>query len=65
MPHARDVFRRLALLGLALCALIAGGTIAYSLAERVSLLVSFVWAVDTIATTGAIPPPSDTAGEIV
>ncbi len=65
MPHARDVFRRLALLGLALCALIAGGTVAYSIAEHRSLWNSFVWASDTIATTGAIPPPGDAAGEIV
>jgi voltage-gated potassium channel len=65
VPHTRDVFRRLALLGLALCGLIAGGTVAYSIAEGRSLWNSFIWAVDTIATTGAIPPPADTAGEIV
>jgi voltage-gated potassium channel len=65
MPHARDILRRLALLGIALCALIAGGTVAYSLAEHVGLWDSVIWAVDTIATTGAIRPPEDTAGEIV
>ena len=34
MSHTRDVFRRLAMLGLALCVLIAGGTIAYALLEH-------------------------------
>jgi voltage-gated potassium channel len=65
MPHARDIFRRLAWLGAGLCVLIAGGSVAYSLAENVSLWNSLVWAVDTIATTGAIPPPRDTAGQII
>jgi voltage-gated potassium channel len=65
MPHPRDVFRRLALLGAALAAIVAGGTVAYSLTEGASLWDAFVWALDTIATTGAIRPPDDTAGEIV
>ncbi len=65
MPHARDIFRRLAMLGVALCVLIAGGTVAYSIAEDIGLWNSLIWAVDTIATTGAIRPPEDTAGEIV
>src|SRR3954471_6616109 len=65
MPQARDVYRRLALLGAALAGLLVAGTVAYSLSERVSLWDAFVWATDTIATTGAIRPPSDTAGEII
>jgi voltage-gated potassium channel len=65
VPHARDVFRRLALLGLALCGLIAAGAVAYSIAEHDGLWDSFIWAIDTVATTGAMPAPSDTAGEIV
>src|ERR1700712_767768 len=65
MPHTRDVFRRLALLGLALCVLIAGGTIAYALVEDRNLWDGFVWTVDTVATTGSIQAPQDTAGEIV
>jgi voltage-gated potassium channel len=65
VPHTRDVFRRLALLGAALGLLLAGGTVAYALAEGTSLWNAFVWALDTIATTGAIRPPADTAGEIV
>jgi voltage-gated potassium channel len=65
MPHTRDVFRRLAFLGLALCVLIASGTIAYSLVEDRSLWDGFVWTVDTVATTGSIQAPQDPAGEAV
>ena len=65
MSHTRDVFRRLAMLGLALCALIAGGTIAYSLLEHANAWNAFIWTVDTVATTGAIQAPHDTAGEII
>src|SRR4051794_5179473 len=64
-PHARDVFRRLAFLGAGLAVLIAAGTVAYALAEHQGVWDAFVWAIDTIATTGAIRPPRDTAGEIV
>ena len=65
MSHTRDVFRRLAMLGLALCVLIAGGTVAYSLVEDRSLWDGFVWTVDTVATTGSIQAPQDAAGEVV
>ena len=65
MPHTRDVFRRLAFLGLALCVLIAGGTIAYALVEDRSPWDGFVWTVDTVATTGSIQAPQDPAGEVV
>src|SRR4051795_10212293 len=63
-PH-RDVYRRLAILVAGLVALIVAGTVAYSLAEDETLWNSFVWATDTIATTGAIRPPDDEAGEII
>jgi voltage-gated potassium channel len=63
VPH--DVVRRLALLGLALCLLIAGGTVAYSLTEGRPLWASFTWTIDTVATTGSMRPPSDTAGQVV
>jgi voltage-gated potassium channel len=65
MPQARDVYRRLALLGAALAALLIAGTVAYSLAEHRNLWDAFVWAIDTVATTGADRAPTDTAGEIV
>src|SRR5207244_4215234 len=34
-------------------------------AESVSLWNAFIWTVDTVATTGSIQAPKDTAGEIV
>jgi voltage-gated potassium channel len=61
----RDVYRRLGLLILALCVLIAGGTIANAAAEGESLWDAFILTVDTVATTGSIQAPKDTAGEIV
>src|SRR4051812_28483739 len=63
-PH-RDVYRRLAILVAGLVALIVAGTVAYSVAEDESLWNAFVWATDTIATTGADRAPTDTAGEII
>jgi voltage-gated potassium channel len=65
MQQARDVYRRLALLGAGLVGLIAAGSVAYAVAEGTGLWDAFVWAIDTIATTGAVRPPSDTAGEII
>jgi voltage-gated potassium channel len=65
MSHTRDVFRRLAMLGLALCVLIAGGTVAFSLVEGRSVWDGFVWTIDTVATTGSIQAPQDAAGEVV
>jgi voltage-gated potassium channel len=64
-PHARDVYRRLAILGGCVVGLILAGTTAYSIAEHETWWNSFVWATDTIATTGAIRPPEDEAGEII
>src|SRR4051812_1289439 len=61
----RDVNRRLGMLGIALGVLIAGGTVAYALAEDRGLWDAFIWTVDTVATTGSIQAPHDTAGEIV
>ena len=46
-------------------ALLVVGTVAYSLVEGIGLWTAFVWAIDTVATTGADPPPTDTAGEII
>src|ERR1700710_1184506 len=65
MQRAHDVNRRLALLGVALCVLIAGGTLAYALAEHQGPWDSFIWAGDTGATTGRVAAPRDTAGELV
>jgi voltage-gated potassium channel len=60
-----DVYRRLALLGIALFVIIFGGTVAESLVQHQSLWDAFVWTVDTVATTGSIQAPRDTAGEVI
>src|SRR4051812_44362301 len=65
MERTRDVYRRLGMLVVALGVLIAGGTVAYALVEDRSLWDSFIWTVDTVATTGSIQAPHDIAGEIV
>src|SRR3954451_23340771 len=65
MERTHDVYRRLGMLVIALGVLIAGGTVAYALAEDRNLWDSFIWTVDTVATTGSIQAPHDTAGEIV
>src|SRR3954452_10983053 len=61
----RDVYRRLGFLGLALAVLIAGGTVAFALAEHEDPWDAFILTVDTVATTGSIAAPHDTPGEIV
>jgi voltage-gated potassium channel len=61
----RDVLRKLALLGVAIAALLVAGAAAFALTEDVSPWTGFVWALDTVATVGSVPAPSDTAGEIV
>src|SRR3954452_23281693 len=63
--RTHDVYRRLALLGLALMVLILGGTVAYAIAEGEGVWNAFIWTLDTVATTGSIAGPRDTAGEIV
>jgi voltage-gated potassium channel len=60
-----DVYRRLALLGIALFVIILGGTIADSLVEHENFWNAFVWTIDTVATTGSIQAPQDPAGEVV
>ena len=39
-----------------------GGTIGYSIAEHENLWNSFIWTVDTVATTGSIAGPTDLGG---
>src|SRR4051794_7444897 len=53
------------MLCVALGVLIAGGTIGVSLAEHENIWDAFILTVDTVATTGSVPAPHDTAGEIV
>jgi len=53
------------MLGLAICALLALGTVGYVIAEGTSVGFGFVWALDTVATVGSIPGPDSTAGQVV
>src|SRR4051794_25140189 len=53
------------MLCVALGVLIAGGTIGVSLAEHENIWDAFILTVDTVATTGSVPAPHDTPGEIV
>ena len=57
--------RRLALLGLLIALLLALGTAGFALTEHTGAWDGFVWALDTIATTGSVPAPADTGGEVV
>jgi voltage-gated potassium channel len=66
MPvDSRDVLRRLAVLGLAICALLAAGTVGFCVTEDVGPWRGFVWSLDTVATVGSLPEPSDGAGQAV
>src|SRR3954470_6506160 len=65
MPRTHDVQRRLVLLGVALFVIIFGGTVVFSLVESEDLWDSFVWTIDTVATTGSIQAPKDPGGEVV
>jgi len=58
-------FRRLGLLLLLIVALLLAGTVGYSLAEDENLWHGFLRSLDTVATTGSIPEPDDTAGQVV
>jgi voltage-gated potassium channel len=57
--------RRLAKLGVAIALLLALGTLGFVLTEGLGVWDGFVLALDTIATTGSIAPPRDTAGQVV
>jgi voltage-gated potassium channel len=66
MPlEPRAVLRKLAVLGVGICLLLAGGALAFALTEDVSFWTGFVWSLDTVATVGSVPAPGDTGGEIV
>src|SRR3954454_20073363 len=57
--------RRLAFLGALLVLLCVFGTIGFAVTEGTNAWDSFVWALDNIATVGAVPAPESTGGEIV
>jgi len=57
--------RRMAALALMLGGLVIAGTIGFVITERVSVWDGFTWTIDTVATVGSIPNPTDTDGQIV
>jgi voltage-gated potassium channel len=61
----RVFLRRIGTLFGAIAALLALGTIGFMITEGTSVWDSFVWALDVVATVGAIRSPTDTGGEIV
>ena len=60
----KGIVRRLTVLGALIALLLALGTVAFVVTEEVGVWDGFVWALDTIATTGSIPAPRDTGGQI-
>jgi voltage-gated potassium channel len=63
--EVRFFLRRMALLGALILALIAVGTVGFTLSEDTSLGYSFLWTLDTIATIGSIGLPEDTLGRVL
>jgi voltage-gated potassium channel len=57
--------RRLAQLGVLIGLLVIGGTLGFMLAEDVSAWRGFEWTLDTIATVGSIPDPTDPAARVL
>jgi len=56
---------RMGSLGLVLLALVGLGTVGFGLTEHESAWQAFNRALDVIATTGSIPAPTDTGGQVV
>jgi voltage-gated potassium channel len=68
MPQIPDVsvfLRRLSRLSLVIVAVLALGTVGFVITEDASVWHGFVWSLDTVATVGSIPEPSDTAGQAI
>jgi voltage-gated potassium channel len=57
--------RRLVTLVAAILAVLVTGTVGLYLTTDADVWESFVWALDTIATTGSIPAPENTGAEVV
>jgi voltage-gated potassium channel len=63
--EVRAFLRRLRTLAVLIGVLIVLGTVGLSLTENVDLWEGFQWALDTVATIGAHPPPATVAGQII
>src|SRR4051794_41096864 len=64
-PTTTDTVRRLGWLLLLIVGLLAAGTVGYAITEHENLWDGFLRSLDTVATTGSIPEPDDTGGQIV
>jgi voltage-gated potassium channel len=65
LGEVRAFLRRLATLAVLVVLLLAAGTAGLVLTEGVSAWRAFVWALDTVATIGSLPPPRTTGGQVV
>src|SRR5450755_1133195 len=61
----RMFVRRLMFLLVAVVALIAMGTIAFTITDGKSVGLAFLWTLDTVTTQGAIGIPPSTGGRVV
>jgi voltage-gated potassium channel len=57
--------RRLSVLGVMIAGLLVVGTIGFVLVEDVSVGFGFEWTLDTAVTTGSIPNPHSTGGQVL
>jgi voltage-gated potassium channel len=57
--------RRLSVLGILIAGLLVAGTIGFVLVEHVSVGYGLEWTLDTAVTTGSIPNPDSTGGQIL
>jgi voltage-gated potassium channel len=65
MTPQRQVARRFAALLWLLLAMVAAGSIAFSLVQGVSVGFGLVWTLDTITTLGTIAQPRDAGGRVI
>jgi voltage-gated potassium channel len=61
----RFFLRRLAILGAAIVGLLVVGTAGFAAIEDVSIPFAFEWTLDTIATVGSIPNPTEAAARVL
>ncbi len=63
--EVRAFARRLVWLAVVIVGLLAFGTVGFIVTEGASVWRAFRWTLDTVATIGSIPPPSDEGGQIL
>jgi voltage-gated potassium channel len=65
IPEVSLFLRRLWRLSLVIAGVLALGTVGFMVTEDASVWHGFVWALDTVATVGSIPEPSDAPGQAI